>query len=101
LPTPEELLSTLSAGKIFSKLDLSQTYLQLPVEDISKPYLTINDHQGLYTYNRFPFGISSAPVIFQKLMDTVLQGIPGVCCYINDILVSTSDDLQILEQVFT
>ena len=37
-------------------------------------------------------------------MDTVLQGIPGVCCYIDDILVSTSDEdshLRILEQVFT
>ena len=55
-------------------------------------------------YNRLPFGISSAPAIFQKLMDTVLQGIPGVCCYIDDILVSTSDEdshHRILEQVFT
>ena len=104
LPTPEELFSTLSSGKIFSKLDLSQAYLQLPIEDNSKPYLTINTHQGLYAYNRLPFGISSAPAIFQKLMDTVLQGIPGVCCYIDDILVSTSDEdshLHILEQVFT
>jgi len=37
LPTPEELFSTLPAGKIFSKLDLSQAYLQLPIEDKSKP----------------------------------------------------------------
>jgi len=101
---PEELFSTLSAGKIFSKLDLSQAYLQVPVEDISKPYSTINTLQGLYVYNRLQFGISLAPVIFQKLMDTVLQGIPGVCCYIDDILVSNSDEdnhLQILEQIFT
>jgi len=37
-------------------------------------------------------------------MDTVLKGIRGVCCYIDDILVSTSDkdnQLQILEKVFT
>jgi len=48
--------------------------------------------------------VASAPAIFQKLMETVLQGIPGVCCYIDDILVSTSDEeshIQILEQVFT
>lgn len=55
LPTPEELFSTLSGGKIFSKLDLSQAYLQLPVQEESKPYLTINTHQGLYVYNRLPF----------------------------------------------
>ena len=44
LPTPEKLFSTLAGGKIFSKLDLSQAYLQLPVEEESKQYLTINTH---------------------------------------------------------
>ena len=44
LPTPEELFSTLSGGKIFSKLDLSQAYLQVPVDEASKPYLMMNTH---------------------------------------------------------
>ena len=103
LPTPEELFSTLSGGKIFSKLDLSQAYLQLPVQSESKPYLTINTHQGLYAYNRLPFGVASAPAIFQKLMDNVLQAISGVTCYIDDILISTTDEeshLRALEEVF-
>ena len=85
LPTPEELFSTLAGGKIFSKLDLSQAYLQLLVEKESKKYLTINTHQRLYVYNRLPFGVASTPAIFQKLMDTMLQGIAGVTCYIDDI----------------
>ena len=104
LPTPEELFSTLAGGKIFSKLDLSQAYLQLPVEKESKKYLTINTHQGLYVYNRLPFGVASAPAIFQKLMDTVLQGVPGVTCYIDDILVSSADEdshLLTLKEVFS
>ena len=104
LPTPEELFSTLAGGKIFSKLDLSQAYLQLPVEKESKKYLTINTHQGLYVYNRLPFGVASAPAIFQKLMDTVLQGIAGVTCYIDDILVSSTDEeshLRALEEVLS
>ena len=103
LPTPEELFSTLAGGKLFSKLDLSQAYLQLPVEEASKPYLTINTHKGLYAYNRLPFGVASAPMIFQKMMDAVLQGITGVTCYIDDILISSADEeshLQILEEVF-
>ena len=104
LPTPEELFSTLSGGKIFSKLDLSQAYLQLPVNEESKPYLTINTHQGLFVYNRLPFGVASAPAIFQKLMDTILQGISGVTCYIDDILVSSTNEeshLHTLEEVLT
>jgi hypothetical protein len=92
LLTPAELFSTLSNGGVFLRLDLSQAYLQVPVEENSKKYLVVNTHQGLYQYNRLPFGVAFAPAIFQKLMDTVLQGIEGVICYIDDILVSTADD---------
>ena len=80
LPKPEELFATLANGEQFTKLDLSQAYLQLPLDESSMPYVTINTHQGLYQYTRLPFGIASAPAIFQRLMETILQGIPGVVC---------------------
>ena len=49
-------------------------------------------HQGLYRYTHLPFGVVSTPAIFQKTMDTILQGIPNVLCYIDDILVTGTDD---------
>ena len=104
LPKPEDLFATLSNGQEFSKLDLSQAYLQLKLDELSRPYTTINTHQGLYQYTRLPFGIPSAPAIFQRLMDTILQGIPGVVCYIDDILVTGKDQeehLQNLNEVFS
>ena len=61
------------------------------------PYVTINTHQGLYQYTRLPFGIASAPAIFQRLMETILQGIPGVVCYIDDILVTGKNEEEHLE----
>ena len=93
LPTPEDLFSMLSGGKVFSKLVLSQVHLQLHVDKPSRSLLTINMHKGLYMYmyNHMPFGITFAPAIFQKIMDTVLRGIPAVTCYIDDILVCTTD----------
>ena len=51
---------------------------------------------------RLPFGVASAPAVFQQAMDTVLQGIPYVVCYIDDILVtgtSEADYLEHLEEV--
>ena len=45
--------------------------------------MTINTHKGLYRYNRLPFGVAVAPVIFLGTMENLLQGIPQVCVYIN------------------
>ena len=42
----------------------------------------------MFRYKRLSFGLVSAPWIFQKVMDTLLQGIPGVCVYIDNILVT-------------
>lgn len=88
LPTAEDLFAKLSGGTVFSKLDLTNAYLQLQVEEESKKYLTINTHLGLYQFNRLPYGITSAPSIFQCTMEQILQGIPHVCCYLDDILIS-------------
>ena len=88
--------------KIFSKIDLSQAYQQLPLADESKQYVVINTQKGLFRYTRLPFGVSSAPGIFQRVMENVLQGIPNVIVYLDDILLSSpteSDHLQLLDQV--
>eukprot|EP00731_Ephydatia_muelleri_P018868 Em0011g908a len=100
----DELLASLGKSKVFSKLDLSNAYLQLPVDDESKELLTISTHRGLYRYNRLPFGVASAPAIFQRSMESLLRGIPGVCVFFDDILVSgpsERDHLCNLEKVLS
>ena len=91
----------MTGGKKFTTLDLSQAYQQLPLDEKSKELVTINTHRGLYRYTRLPFGIASAPAIFQKLMDTVLQGLPHVICYIDDILITGNDDEEHLRNLTT
>ena len=49
-----------------------------------------------------PFGVASTPALFQKTMDTLLQGIPNTQCYLDDILITGKSDaehLQNLEEV--
>ena len=52
-----------SDGKI--RICGDYAYQQLKLNDESRQYVTINTHKGLFTYNRLPIGISSAPLIFQ------------------------------------
>lgn len=98
LPRPEELFATLSGGKKFTTLDLSQAYTQIVLDDISSGYVTINTHKGLYRYKHLPYGVASAPAIFQKLMENILSRIPNVVCYIDDnILITGKDDVEHLK----
>ena len=90
IPSLHDLFSSLAGGVVFSKLDMSQAYAQLCLDDASKKYTVINTHRGLFEYNRLSFGISSAPGIFQRAMEELLRGIPGVFCYLDDILITAS-----------
>ena len=102
LPRPEDLMTCLTGGKQFSKLDLRSAYQQMPLEEESANMVTINTHQGLYRYTKLPFGVSSAPAIFQRTMDSILQGLPRVICYLDEILitgVSEGEHLENLEEV--
>ena len=102
LPKLEDIFACLTGGVKFTVQDLLQAYNQLLLDDQSKKLVTINTHQGLYSYNRLPFGVASAPAVFQRTMESILQGIDGVACYIDDIVItgkSTKEHLDHLEEV--
>ena len=94
LPKPADLMACLTGGKRFSKLDLTSAYQQMPLDTASMKHVMINTHQRLYEYTRLPFGVASAPAVFQRAMDTILQGIPGVICYLDDILVTWKSEAE-------
>jgi len=96
LPKPEDLFASLSGGKKFTKINLSHAYLQMMLHDKSKKVMVIKTHTKayLYQYKCMPFGISSAPAIFQRIMGNILQGLPTVLCYLDDILITGATDQE-------
>ncbi|UYV80756.1 K02A2.6-like [Cordylochernes scorpioides] len=72
----EDIFAILEKGVNFSKIDLSQTYLQLELDEASRDRAVINIHKGLYKMNRLPYGIASAPAIWQRIIEQILSGIP-------------------------
>ena len=81
--------------------DLTQAYQQLLLDDESKQLLVVNTPKGSFQFTRLPYGVSTAPAIFQSVMDRILQGLP-IACYLDDILIAGNtkeEHDQRLEQV--
>ena len=71
----------------------------MEVTEASKKFLTINTNKGLFRYNRLVFGTSSCPAIWQRAIDQVLQGIPGVQYILDDMIVSGKTNEEHLENL--
>ena len=81
---------------------LAHAYQQVLLDDESKKLTTINTTKGLFQYEQLPFGVAAAPSIFQRLIESLLQDLPRVAVYIDDIIVagtSVDDHLANLEKV--
>ena len=72
IPKLDDLYTKLAGGQMFTELDLSHAHVQMLVDENSREFLTINTHEGLFRYHRLPYGVSSAPGIFQRTMEGLL-----------------------------
>jgi hypothetical protein len=89
LPRIDDALASLSGNKYFTSLDLSQGYLQIPMDAKDKEKTAFITDSGLYQFNVMSFGLTNAPATFQRYMDAVFSGLKWNCLlvYIDDILI--------------
>ncbi|GAB1597522.1 uncharacterized protein K02A2.6-like, partial [Argonauta hians] len=92
LPSPEDIFTKLNGGKVFSKVDLSDAYLQVPVDDHCSNLLCTNTNRGLYKFKRLAFGVKVAPAIFQQIMDMMLQDLEFATAYLDDIIITSKNN---------
>ena len=88
---------------MFSKLDLKWGYHQIELDPASREITTFVTHKGLRRYKRLMFGISSAPEVYQHVIQQALEGCNGVRNISDDIIVFGKDAAEHnanLEQVF-
>ena len=88
IPTVEDILAEIPNAKVFSVLDAKSGYLQIKLDYESSMLTMFNTPIGRYRWLRLPFGIKSAPEIYQRLMDMMLEGIEGARAVMDDILVA-------------
>lgn len=87
LPSVEESLSKLAVGRWFSKIDCASGFWQIGLAEESRHLTTFITPFGRFLFNRLPMGISSASEYFQKIMTELLDGLPGVICQMDDVLI--------------
>ena len=90
IPTVDEIVHQLRGSSVFSELDAVSGFWQIPLDPETAKLTTFITPFGRYFMKRLPFGISSAPEIFQRTMTELLRGTDGVICYFDDILCHTS-----------
>ena len=103
LPTLEDVAPKLAGAKVFSKLDASSGYWQIPLHPDSTRLTTFITPMGRFCFRRLPFGITSAPEIFQHRMTSLLKDQEGAAAIQDDIIVygrSVAEHDKRLQEVF-
>lgn len=90
IPTLKEILYNLNGAKVFSKVDLKLGFHQLELDVDSRSITTFVTPWGLFRYKRLSLGISSAPEVYQHVIQTVLLGLCGTFNYADDMIVGGS-----------
>jgi len=75
LPRIDESLDALASSKFFSTLDLLSGYWQVPLSPEAQEKAVFIARDGLWKWKVLPFGLTSAPATFQRLMKQVLSGL--------------------------
>ena len=87
LPTAEEIISQMHGAHYFTKLDASNGFWQIRVDNESADLLTFGTPFGRYRFKRLPFGIHSASEVFQAEVANIISGIEGCANSQDDIIV--------------
>lgn len=87
MPVVDEYLARLGTGKVWSKLDIREAFHQVELAEDSRDYTTFITSRGLFRFKRLPFGLVTAPEIFQRIMEEMLSGCEGTYWYLDDIIV--------------
>jgi len=79
-------------SKVFSTLDLSNSFWQLPLAEESRNYSAFTVFgAGQWRFKVGAQGLAGCPATFSRLMDAVVKDLPFCLSYIDDSLVHSKD----------
>ncbi|XP_031735145.1 uncharacterized protein LOC116401066 [Anarrhichthys ocellatus] len=105
LPHQADCLAALGGNCLFSTMDLTSGFYNMPLHEDDRKYSAFTTPMGLYEYNRLPQGLCNSPGSFMRMMTNIFgdQNYLSLLCYLDDLLVFAPDEktaLLRLEMVF-
>ena len=97
IPTTEEILSKMGGSKRFTKLDASNAYWQIPIDESSSKLPKFNSLTGRYRFLHIPYSIHSVRNVCQQRIAQIIENIEGAENSEDDIIIwgENSDDENI------
>jgi hypothetical protein len=89
IPDVETLFTSLRNKTFFTKVDLAKGYWQIPMAAEDKEKTAFRTPMGLFQFVRMPFGMSTAPSSFARMMRKMNLGRFEAVTFFDDILIAT------------
>ena len=101
LPHQADCLGALGGNALFSTMDLTSGFYNMPLHEDDKKYSAFTTPTGLYEYNRLPQGLCNSPGSFMRMMTCIFgdQNYLSLLCYLDDLLVFAPDEASALERL--
>jgi len=87
MPTIDDVLPQLTKAKVYSIVDCRSGFWNLRLDEESRALTTFETPFGRFRWVRLAFGLSPSPEIFQARIHETLDGLNGIACIADDILI--------------
>ena len=104
IPMLRDFTCKLKGSKVFSKVDMKLAFHKIDIEESCKHKTTTMTPWGAYQWRKLPMGLRNSAQTYQRWMSSILDGLDGVYCYLDDILVHSKTEkehFEILEELFS
>jgi len=103
LPHQSDCLAALGGNCLFSTMDLTSGFYNIPMHEDDKKYTAFTSPLGLHEYNRMPQGLCNSPASFMRMMTGIFgdMNFTKLLCYLDDLLVFAPSEDEALSRLHT
>ena len=103
MPRIDDLIEFVGNSRYVTKIDLLKGYHQIALRPSAREKTAFITPDGLFQYKVLPFGLRTAPAIFQRVINTVIADMPNIKSYLDDIILCSNtwnDHMKLLNEFF-